>query len=386
MIKERKWFAESAFPARHLLRVILWQFLFRIQLYFINFSIFAVIPTQLAQITPKSTVSESKPDVSILVFAPNKAAPSCFEDSSRNQLAHFSADQYQPEYFQDSRLLSILSRFYPDSSGLVVMDVGANKGMFSLSLGLIWDDGLQHIVLKSFPQFRSTMGVLKASRLKVHAVEPMPSNAQNLRNVISSIPAASDINVHEVAFSDKEGNATFHFIGKHEQDGDEQGSLASALDNDSSFRKVVVQVTSLDQFLVKLSISRLFFLKIDGEGFDPLILLGGKNTFQSKLVDFGMFEYNDKWRQMDGFNSSQHSLQSMVAFLDEMNYDTFLMGRYNLLQLNPAPLLFQQSYEFFSWSNVYFVGRHIDLETRIAVVKLFNLKFRVSLPMECQRI
>lgn len=54
----------------------------------------------------------------------------------------------------------------------------------------------------------------------------------------------------------------------------------------------MVPLTTVDAMVESLQLQRLFLLKIDTEGFDPLVLRGASKTLAGHKVDLLLFEYN----------------------------------------------------------------------------------------------
>ncbi len=48
---------------------------------------------------------------------------------------------------------------------------------------------------------------------------------------------------------------------------------------------------TVDEQMKTLGLSHLFLLKIDAEGFDPLVLRGARETLSNRRVDMLQFEY-----------------------------------------------------------------------------------------------
>jgi FkbM family methyltransferase len=49
---------------------------------------------------------------------------------------------------------------------------------------------------------------------------------------------------------------------------------------------------TVDAMMSNLQLQRLFLLKIDTEGFDPLVLQGARKSLAEHKVDLLLFEYN----------------------------------------------------------------------------------------------
>ena len=132
--------------------------------------------------------------------------------------------------------------------GSVMIDVGANVGIFSL-LG-------------------ASLGA------SCHAFEAAPTVASDLRRNIA-LNNFEKITVHECAVSDHCGEATFYL---YEETGAKTNHGQNALFKRGAGREVVVPVQSLDSCLGNLS--RLDFIKSDIEGADLLALRGAQKLIE----------------------------------------------------------------------------------------------------------
>lgn len=178
----------------------------------------------------------------------------------------------------------------------------------------------------------------KQGGLQVHCFEPSSLNHELLQQVhthfFDKLPAdeAERLQVHRMAFSNITGTTFFS----------KDCATESCHIQASGSRADVVNVTTVDAMVAQLQLDSLFLLKIDTEGFDPLVLHGAQGTLAAHKVTILQFEYHQLgvWRQ--------HSLQDITQWLDSLGYVCYFDG--TLLTMLTGcwdPLL-----EFRQWSNV----------------------------------
>ena len=151
-------------------------------------------------------------------------------------------DSFEPyiEVFHDK----VYDRLAVPKVGDVVIDIGAYVGMYSIKASqLVGPTGL------------------------VVAVEPLPSNLVYLKSNLEVYP---NTKIMEVALSNYVGNGKLY-----SSPGTEADSLAYRKKN---FR--VVRVTTLDELVKELGLSRVDYIKMDAEGSDLSILEGAIETLR----------------------------------------------------------------------------------------------------------
>ncbi|MFC7396702.1 FkbM family methyltransferase [Chelatococcus sp. GCM10030263] len=135
------------------------------------------------------------------------------------------------------------------STGMTVLDIGANLGYYTVKLGsLIGETG------------------------RLHAFEPNPELNKFTAENISINGFYRHCTLHTVALGDKEGTAELGF------DYANMGGGSLAAGSGVRGRTVDVQVRRLDDVLPNLP--SVDFMKIDAEGYEPLILKGGRALIQ----------------------------------------------------------------------------------------------------------
>jgi FkbM family methyltransferase len=181
----------------------------------------------------------------------------------------------------------------------VLFDVGANFGYYSVVL---------------------------ASRLNkkcvIHAFEPSPPTLARLRHHVAINGLDCVVQIHDIALSDQVGTAALAT-----KDGNSGGTHVVASDATST----LVQLTTLDAFCEELRLTRLDAIKIDVEGFEERVLLGGRQTLRrwrpALLLELEPARLRDK----------QTSVERVVLLLQEMGYALFVSHRRTLEPLRKLP-------------------------------------------------
>jgi FkbM family methyltransferase len=159
------------------------------------------------------------------------------------------------------------------SSGrLVILDVGANVGDWTVSL-------LEHA---------AALGL--AERLEVHAFEPVPSTAETLRRRLAAHPLARAVRVVPHAVSSSAGVTRMFVAGANEG--------TNSLHADPlrpGLPEVEVATTTVDDYARALGLEHIRCLKCDAEGHDMEVLLGARQSFAAGRLMACQFEYNLRW-------------------------------------------------------------------------------------------
>ena len=177
-----------------------------------------------------------------------------------------------------------------DHTGAVFLDVGANLGDWTGSL----------------------VGVLErhgASEWQIHAVEPAPALLARLRQRFAERIGQSAIYAVPQALGAAEGRLPFFVTG-------EEAGSSSLLDLDrrAPSERISVEVTTIDRYLAARRIDAVAFLKIDTEGNDFNVILGGREAICNGRINIIQFEYNWRWIPFG------HSLWKVFAFAAEVGY------------------------------------------------------------------
>lgn len=151
------------------------------------------------------------------------------------------------------------------SEANVILDIGANTGVFSMLAG-------------------------KFSSGKVYAFEPVPYNYSILQKNIALNP---DVNVElqTIALSDK--NATVDMFIEPDT-----VNYINSLNNDrldqSKAKKIEVKCQRLDDLVTEKNIPTIDLIKIDVEGHEEAVLKGGQNSIQKFRPSIIIEVLNDK--------------------------------------------------------------------------------------------
>lgn len=171
----------------------------------------------------------------------------------------------------------------PDS---VSIDVGANIGVHTLAM---------------------------SRGRKVYAFEPEPRIAAKLRANLA-LNKLSNVEVLETALSDKEGVLTLYSSDDKSNPNEGQASLIAG-HFEGRTKEITVKVAALDSLFG--SLGRLDLLKIDTEGNDMKVLLGGEKTI-SRLRPAIIFEWHEPSWKMAG-----NTIEDAIAFFGKLGYSLF---------------------------------------------------------------
>ena len=167
----------------------------------------------------------------------------------------------------ETELIASLAKWsYAAGRPLFVLDVGANRGEWT----------------------RALVTALRASaapRARVVAFEPVPNLADGLRTIASDPALGADVSVVQAALSDREGSLSFVVT--------EGGGDHHIASKDFAFegRTIEVEVSTLDRWCAAEGVDWIDMVKIDAEGFDPLVIAGAARMLQEERIGLIQFEY-----------------------------------------------------------------------------------------------
>jgi len=187
------------------------------------------------------------------------------------------------------------------SPGDTILDIGANTGQ------LTW----------LFSRLAGTTG-------EVHAFEPLLASFKTLENNIQKQKLPSKIFLNQCALSDKGGLADIYVPG----DDYTQASLAihsvSSWERESVVSSDCVQVTTLDEYLKKMGVQKVDFVKCDTEGAELLVLKGAISMLNQDKPPFVLLEIYGSWTK-----DFSYSPKDIFDFLSsEGGYEFIHLGRY----------------------------------------------------------
>ena len=260
---------------------------------------------------------------------------------------------------------------FPEHQNMLFFDVGANKGYSVATWISLWMPDLRisprtlYDFLKTHSNLsdcgvcqdchESTFETLKLrrqvnQRVEIHAFEPQP-NTYALLNQTRQWMNLSSFHIHQFALSNETSTG---FLRKCPL-GVEVCGLASKSDADPN-AFLEVQIITLDNFVELHKITRqIDLLKIDTEGFDPLVLHGASAVLRRHQVRLLLFEYHGigMWRTIH--------LHQVVTELDEKGYICYQIGRTGLFRLTGC---WSTKFEMKKWSNVLCISKQ---ESRLRI-------------------
>jgi FkbM family methyltransferase len=150
-----------------------------------------------------------------------------------------------------------------EAAPILLLDIGANRGDWTaeaLRVGA------------------------RTANVHVHSFEPSRATRSLLMKRFAGNAA---VTIHASAMSDRHGTATFY--------ASDEGAGTNSLSPVSGPHAEVVSVTTVDDFLRQSRLDAVSMMKIDAEGYDPLILRGAEAALGRGLIDLVQFEYNWRW-------------------------------------------------------------------------------------------
>lgn len=153
----------------------------------------------------------------------------------------------------------------------VFVDVGANVGVYSLSAARVLSERGQIISIEAHPY---TFDFLKRNM----------SNVQGCNVVLVNAAAGNT-----------SGTASFNYDG---------GNSGSSHVSNSSESSVTVPVKTLDQILDESCVHKVSYMKIDVEGFEPLVLEGAEATLKRNPCMIIQMEIDARHLRRYGFAPS----------------------------------------------------------------------------------
>jgi FkbM family methyltransferase len=193
----------------------------------------------------------------------------------------------------------VLDRFTASNERLVMFDVGANVGDWTLSA------------------LREASTRRMEKRLEIHAFEPVPATFRVLQDRIGRSPMAQAVRAVASAMSSRTGTAEMHVGGETAG----TNSLHPDGMNPDGARVRIDTITALD-YCSGNGVGTVHVLKCDTEGHDLDVLVGAKRLFDDERIVICQFEYNHRWIY------SRHYLKDV--------FDLFQGGPYRVGKVTPT--------------------------------------------------
>jgi FkbM family methyltransferase len=197
-----------------------------------------------------------------------------------------------------------------------VLDVGANVGQWSVSmLDIARHEG-------------------RAEDLDLHSFEPSSYTFARLSKTLES----HQINLHQVALSERSGPSLLHVMGKAAP----TNSLHALPTMPPNTTTEDVVTTTLEEYAAEAGLNNIALVKIDTEGHDLAVLRGAGRLLTEQRICVVQFEYNWRWIVARSFlydafkllDSSGYRLGKLtprgVEFYPQWDPDleTFVQGNY----------------------------------------------------------
>jgi FkbM family methyltransferase len=205
-------------------------------------------------------------------------------------------------YFNPDLSFSIKRLIHP---GDLAIDVGANAGAYSL-----------------------LMAKRVGARGRVIAYEPNPEMQPRLIENIGRNDFGRRIDVEKTALADRAGRAVLHIPL---QDNTNRCIASLRPDRRLLIEGIQVEITTLDDEMHRKSLDGLDFLKIDTEGWDPRVILGGSTAIR-EFRPIILFEVN--------YTAAGHPpdlLGESMEFLGGLGYKPFSIEFYGKIHEFPWP-------------------------------------------------
>jgi FkbM family methyltransferase len=173
----------------------------------------------------------------------------------------------------------------------IIFDIGANIGTFTT-----W-------ISKAFPNG------------KIYAFEPQRAVFQMLSGN-AAINNLYNVYTYNIGLGKENTKIEFEEPNYFAKNDFGTFSLVEDIITQKTKNKIVVQVNTLDWFVEYYNIQKIHLLKIDVEGMDLDVLIGGQNTIKKHLPVI-FIEHNDNRKTI---------IEKIKSFLDNFDYGYELIG------------------------------------------------------------
>lgn len=210
--------------------------------------------------------------------------------------------------YHDSKLSNLIYRGFEKSErkyimtlltdGDIFVDVGSNVGLFSLLASkYVGDTG------------------------SVISFEPDPVSFKRLAENIE-LNKFKNLDIRNLGLSNEQGNLEFHIYNG----GNDAWNSFAKDDELTSDTSISVPVSSLDQELETIDKSKIKVVKIDVEGWEKFVLLGGQNFFR-EYAPIVLVEFTD----LNAFNAG-YGIHELFDIMTDWGYVWYRLEKDNILK------------------------------------------------------
>jgi FkbM family methyltransferase len=256
------------------------------------------LPSAFREMTIPAATELHQAKTGIVIGANAKAImadilKTCVGRRNLARIAHFLTNAARLDVANDMRVngellvQKTILKCFPSDRDLVVFDVGANVGEWSMQL--------------------LRMGGRSNSFL--HAFEPVSSTMQMLKQNLYGLNTGWKFLPIQRALSDRDGISQMFVI--------EEGCGINAITPDPKLaikRTETIQLTTVDDYCKVNNIPEIGLLKIDAEGHDLFVIRGARQLLSQNRIDVIQFEYNFRWIW------SRTTLFEVFEYVNQMGY------------------------------------------------------------------
>jgi FkbM family methyltransferase len=192
-------------------------------------------------------------------------------------------------------------RHWPNGAPIVVFDVGANVGRWTM-------------------EFLRAAAELGRLDVQVHAFEPSRYTFRQLELALEDKVLQGQVHLMQFGLSNTLGEATLYKV--HEGAG--TNSLHQYDGWTKSIMTETVRLSTVDAYVADHNIRRIALLKCDAEGHDMAVLEGARETLGRYEIDIVQFEYNHRWIV------SRQFLRDAFLFFEPLGYILGKVTRFGL--------------------------------------------------------
>ena len=189
----------------------------------------------------------------------------------------------------------------------VYVDVGANVGDWSEAL------------------------VLGGGRIgRLIAVDPSRKNLELVKEKLNRLNF-NKFELCECALSDSIGQTQFYINKDPNLSGHDSIFNMTVIGYQEGIECINVETSTLDELAKKLTISDIYFLKIDVEGNELAVLKGAESLLEKENIDFIQIEFGHAAR------AARVYLHDIINYTNKYNYIIFVILPTGLMPLNFTP-------------------------------------------------